>query len=227
MLCAGAAKGVVTALQAEFLAAVGAEVAGDFGAVGAMKARLLAGEPCDVIVVTATMIDDLRVHGHVVGDTVATLGRVDTGIAVRAADVVPDIANADALRRSLLAAPAVYVPDPERATAGVHFVDVLRRLAIAADAQPRLRAFASGAIAMRELAQSTEPANIGCTQVSEILYTAGVTLVGALPGEFALATVYAAAVCARAQAPALARRVVELLAGPHGAALREEGGFAT
>jgi molybdate transport system substrate-binding protein len=54
---------------------------------------------------------------------------------------------------------------------------------------------------------------IGCTQVTEILATAGVILVGPLPQAIGLETTYTAGICARAASPDLARRLVELLAG--------------
>jgi molybdate transport system substrate-binding protein len=227
LLCAGAAKAIVAALQPAFIAETGAEVVGEFGAVGAMKAKLLAGDPCDLIVLTAAMIAELAGQGHVEPDTIASLGSVATGVAIRSGDAVPAIGDAGSLRRALLAATALYVPDPERATAGIHFVGVLGRLGIAGDVTPRLRAFPNGAIAMRALADANENGGLGCTQVSEILYTPGVTLVGALPGEFALTTVYSVAVCARATSPQLARRVVATLSGPGSAALRAQGGFVS
>lgn len=225
LLCAGAVKGVVEALQPAFIAESGSEVVGEFGAVGAMKAKLLAGDPCDVIVLTAAMLAELAAQGHVEADTIAQLGEVATGVAIRSGDPLPAIGDADSLRRSLLAATALYVPDPERATAGIHFADVVRRLGIARDVTPRLRAFPNGAIAMRALAEANEAGGLGSTQVSEILYTSGVTLVGELPGEFALATVYSVAVCARAQSPQLARRVAATLSGPRSAAMRANAGF--
>ena len=225
MLCAGAAKGLVTALQPAFRAETGAEVRGEFGAVGAMKDKLLAGEPCDLIVLTAAIIDALRVHGHVDGDTVAAIGRVGTGIAVRAGEAPPAIADGKALRNTLLAATAVFIPDPRRATAGIHFVGVLQRLDIHAAVAPRLRVYPNGATAMRELAATDGPRTIGCTQVSEILYTPGVTLAGALPAGYALATLYSAAVCTRARQPELAGRFAQLLTGPRSAVLRAQGGF--
>jgi molybdate transport system substrate-binding protein len=226
MLCAGAAKGLVTALRPGFRDDEGVDVAGEFGAVGAMKDRLLAGESCDLIVLSAALIEELRVGGHVAHDSIAAIGWVGTGIAVRAGEALPVIGDGAALRRSLLAATAIFVPDPLRATAGIHFVDVLRRLAIHAEVAPRLRAFPNGAMAMRELAATGAPGMIGCTQVSEILYTPGVTLAGALPGEFALSTVYSVAVCTRAQQPEIARRFAQWLTGPRAAALRAQGGFA-
>ena len=51
---------------------------------------------------------------------------------------------------------------------------------------------------MRELAQRASPGGLGCTQVSEILYTEGVELVGPLPARFELSTVYSGAVATHA-----------------------------
>ena len=68
---------------------------------------------------------------------------------------------------------------------------------------------------MRALAQSRAARPIGCTQVTEILSTPGVTLVGPLPKEFELATVYTAGVCTKAALPAEAR------ASPRSSALKQ------
>ena len=65
LLCAGAVKGLVEALQARFLAASGATVEGRFGAVGAMREALLGGAPCDVMIVTEAMLAELRDQGAV------------------------------------------------------------------------------------------------------------------------------------------------------------------
>jgi molybdate transport system substrate-binding protein len=78
---------------------------------------------------------------------------------------------------------------------------------------------------MRELAASTEPQPIGCTQVTEILYTPGVALVGDLPAGFELKTEYAAAVASRAREPELARQFVARLGSDATLALRRARGF--
>ena len=57
------------------------------------------------------------------------------------------------------------------------------------------------------------------------MYTPGITLVGPLPDEFELATVYTAAVAMRAAQPVLAQRFIDLLAGPATRAMRADGGF--
>jgi molybdate transport system substrate-binding protein len=225
ILCAGAAQGLVKALQGVFLELTGATVEGRFGAVGAMKEALLAGEPCDVMVVTEAMISALQAEGRLLPESQAALGRVRTGIAVREGEPAPDISTPETLKARLLAASSIYFPDAKRSTAGIHFASVLEKLGIADAVSSRLRTFPNGAAAMRELAADPRPGAIGCTQVSEIKYTPGLVLVGALPAAFELATTYSAAVSATAREPQLARRFVEMIAGPRSRCLREEGGF--
>ncbi len=225
LLCAGAAKGLVNTLAPRFEAETGATIDGAFGAVGAMREKLVADAPCDVVVLTAVLVDTLQREGRVVPQTSAPLGSVHTGIAVRAGEPHPDIHDGAALANALVAASGIYVPDPQRATAGIHFVDVLTRLSIHSIVETRLRVHPSGAAAMQALACSSERGIIGCTQVSEILYTEGVALVGALPAGFELATVYSAAMSATVRESLLALRFIELLAGPASRKMRVAAGF--
>lgn len=225
LLCAGAAQGLVKALQGRFTHATGAALNARFGAVGAMKEALLAGEPCDVMIVTAAMIDGLVGEGRLRAEGRADLGRVRTGIAVKSGAPHPDVASAEGLKAALLAARGVYFPDPQRATAGIHFANVLRQLGIHEQMEPRFRTYPAGAIAMRELAASPESDLIGCTQATEIKYTGGVDFVGMLPRQFELATVYTAAIAAGTPQPDLAQAFIALLAGADAQALREAGGF--
>jgi molybdate transport system substrate-binding protein len=225
ILSAGASKGLVESLQAQFSAETGVGIHGTFRAVGAIKEKALAGEPCDVIILTAAMIDELARFGRVLPETVAPLGRVRTAIAVREGAPLPDISSREALRKLARASAAIYLPDAERATAGIHFVKVLHALGIFETVEPRLRSYPNGAMAMRELAQNMQSPTSGCAQVTEIKYTPGVTLVGPLPAEFELATTYAVGVYFKAHQPELARRFVELLSGETAHELRLTGGF--
>jgi molybdate transport system substrate-binding protein len=225
LLCAGAAQGLVKALQERFFTDTGATVHARFGAVGAMKELLLAGEPCDVMVVTEAMIDALAADGRLQPATRQPLGRVRTGLAVRSGEPRPDVSTPDALKAALLGADAIFFPDPVRATAGIHFANVMCALGIHDELQPRFRNFPNGATSMRELAATTSPRQIGCTQITEINYTAGIDLLGALPDRFELATVYSAATNTHAAQPELADRFIALLSAPDSLALRAAGGF--
>jgi molybdate transport system substrate-binding protein len=225
LLSGGAAHGVVEKLAPRFRDETGADIAGTFGPVGAMKDMLLAGEPADLVILTQALIAELAGAGRVLPDTFADLGRVRTGIAVKQGDPIPDISDTAALRAALLGAREIYFPDPHRATAGIHFAKVLERLGVRETLAPRLRPHASGAAAMGAMSRASGIGLLGCTQITEIMITPGVTLVGPLPGEFELATVYSAAVCATAAAPDLAQRLAALLTGTLTRGLRAECGF--
>lgn len=224
-LSAGAAQGLLRALQAAFEADSGRVLQGRFGAVGAMKEALLAGEPCDLLVLTDALMNQLVDEGLVRRDSCAPLGRVRTGVAVRADQARPDVSTPGALRATLLAADAIYFPDPERATAGIHFAKVMQELGVLDELQPRFRTFPNGATAMRELAASTAQRPVGCTQVTEILYTPGVHLVAVLPAQFELATTYTAAVTTASTQALAAGQFVALMSGASSLALRQAGGF--
>ncbi|MDO9071817.1 MAG: substrate-binding domain-containing protein [Rubrivivax sp.] len=225
LLCAGAAQGLVKALQERFLAETGAQLQARFGAVGAMKEALFAGAPCDVMIVTAAMVDALCAEGRLRAGTRVALGQVFTGVAVQAGTPHPDVGTPAALKAALLRSSDIYFPDAVRATAGIHFARVMAELGIRETLEPRFRTYPAGAIAMQALATATGAAPIGCTQVTEIKYTPGVELVGLLPPEFALATTYTAAVSAQAAEPALAAAFIGLLVGADTRALRAAGGF--
>lgn len=227
VLSAGAAQGVVTALKAAFEAETGYAIEVIFGAVGAMKEKLYEGAPADAIILTRALIDELAAARETVPSSARDLGRVRTGVAVKAGRPLPDIATPAALAAVLREAAGVYFPDPERATAGIHCARVIDTLGLRQAIGARLRTYPNGATAMRELAAAAELGVVGITQITEINNTPGVALVGPLPREFELATVYTAAVCTRAAAPEAAARLVALVAGEASRALRGRAGFET
>ena len=225
ILSGGAAQGLVAQLQGRFFSEAGRAIEGTFGAVGLMRDKLLAGEPCDVIILTQALIDELMATGHVQSGSARPLGIVKTGVAVKTGEPQPRVDTPEELKAALLAARGIYFPDPVKATAGIHFMNVLKQLGIDTQVAARLRVFPNGATAMREMAQAKESGLIGCTQVTEILYTPGVRLVARLPQAFELATVYTAAVCSQTEQPQAAALLVDLLVSPQAAELRREGGF--
>lgn len=225
LLSGGAAQGAIEALAPQFRTETGAEIVGAFGPVGAMRDRLLGGEPADFVILTKALIAELTAGGHVLAESAADLGRVRTGVAVKRGEPPPDLSDARALRAALLAANEIHFPDPMRATAGVHFAKVLDRLGVRAALTARLRPHASGIEAMHAIARASGNAILGCTQITEIMATPGVVLVGPLPREFELTTTYTAAVCTRAAFPNVARQFVALVTGKGTRDLRARLGF--
>lgn len=226
ILSGGAAAGLVDRLRPAFEAEHGCTLAATFGAVGLMRDKLLAGAPCDLLILTEALIGDLAGKGYAVGATAKPLGLVRTGLAVKEGAPDADCSTPQALKAMLEQASAIYFPDPAKATAGIHFQKVLNALGLAAPLAARLRTFPNGATAMRELAQAPEPNAVGCTQVTEILFAPGVRVTGLLPAPYELATTYTAAVCSQATEAALAVHLIGALIAADAARARKECGFS-
>ena len=225
VLSGGAAAAVVKAVQAEFEKSTGAAIHGTFSAVGQMRDQLISGTPCDLIILTQPLIAQLIASGHVVAGSARSLGRVKTGVAVRTGTAHPSVHTREQLHAAMSAAQGIYFPDPDKATAGIHFMNVLKALGLDEALRSKFRVFPNGATAMGEMAKSTESGLIGCTQVTEINYTEGVDLVDVLPTEFELSTDYTLGICTHAQKPAHAELLANLLTSTASAAVRRQGGF--
>jgi molybdate transport system substrate-binding protein len=204
VLSGGAAQGLVEALRPAFEATTGARIEGTFGAVGAMRDRLLAGEPADVMILSRALIDGLARDGQVLGLSAKNIGAVQTAVAVRSGDAMPAVGSAAELRKALLAADSIHFPDPEQSTAGIHFAKVLKDLGIWDEVANRRWPAPNGATAMRELAAATGSQAIGCTQ----------------------ATVYTCAISAKASSPTEAAELIALLANEAGRDTRGRLGFS-
>jgi len=210
LLAGGAVQPLVERVRPAFEAASGAAIDGTFSAVGAMRDKLLAGEPADLVILSRALVEELASGGHVVASSIADVARVATAVAVRSGDPLPAIGDKAALAAALEAADEIHFPDPARATAGIHFAQVMSQLGVWARVERRLRRAANGNTAMRALAASVARRPIGCTQETEIRATPGLTLVGPLPPGCDLTTVYTAAVTTTARAPAEAARFIAL-----------------
>ena len=224
LLSGGAAAGLVHPLKAQFEAKHSCKLHGTFSAVGAMKEAMLQGTPCDVVILSQSLVQGLVDSGHVKAGSLRALGVVKTGIAVKHGTSHPAIATRADLQAAFRATEAIYFPDPKLATAGIHFFKVLQTLGLDVELADRFRTFPNGATAMKEMALANGPV-IGCTQVTEIKYTEGVDLVGVLPQEFELATVYALGISSRAQQPQIAQALSDALTDTSTEALRLAGGF--
>src|ERR1700721_1219193 len=98
LLSGGAAHGLIVALAPQFKSEAGADIDGTLGAVGAMRDKLIAGAPADVVILTAALVDELAKSGHVAAGSATDIGAVATGVAGATGDPAPAIGDADALR---------------------------------------------------------------------------------------------------------------------------------
>ena len=225
ILGGGAAHGLVESVTGQFREMTGLEFEGEFGAVGVMAGKLRSSVQADIVVLTAALIADLVRENLVTAGSARDIGRVETALAVRAGDPPVVARDGETLRAAFLAADAIFVPDTKTSTAGIHVASVLAKLGIAEEVAERLKIFPNGATAMRSLAASSAARPIGCTQSTEIISTEGVILSGSLPEGYDLATVYTAAIAAKADKAEQAQVLIDLLTGARQRELRTRAGF--
>ena len=225
ILGGGAAQGLVASLAPKFKHLTGFDIAGEFGAVGAMAEKLRNGKPADLVILTAPIVAKIADENWADPATIADVGLVETAVAVRADHAKVSVADGAGLRAALLAADAIFVPDTTNSTAGIHVAMVLQKLGIADEVAARLKIYPNGATAMRHLADSDALRPIGCTQATEIISTPGVKLSGSLPSGYELATMYTSAVTTRAASAKQAQVLIGLLTAADQRELRLRAGF--
>lgn len=226
ILAGGAAEALVHELSAEFKQQTGLGIGGTFSAVGAMRDQLLAGADCDVLVLSQILIDELVKTGHVQAQSVRPVGLIQTGLAVAKGHPKPSIQSESDLRQAFSRASVIYTSDPDRSTAGAHFKKILIRLGLMDEVAARWKTYSTGAKAMQAMAQEAIAGAIGGTQVTEIMFTQGVELIGTLPQPFELTTTYTAAINTRARFAKQAQVLIDLMTSPGRAALRSQVGFS-
>jgi molybdate transport system substrate-binding protein len=218
-----AVQGALPGLVADFQRETGNSVTVGWDTGPNIARRLLANETGDVIVAPVYVVDQAVRDGRVIADTRATIGQVGVGLAARRGARVPDIGSADALRRALLEADAIYF---SQGTSGAHVASLFTRLGIAEQIKAKTTQEANGGVVMEKLIADSRNA-VGFTMLSEIrlMVPKGATLVGPLPGDLQNYTPYTAAVMRTTKDEAAARAFVRFITSPAGLARFRDSGW--
>ncbi len=192
-----------------------------FGAAAPLKVEIEKGASFDVAVLTAAGVDDLVKQGKLDGATRTPLANSGVGVAVRRGAPKPDISSVDAFKRALVAAKSVaYV---EQGGSGIYLKGLLPRLGLAEALKDKTKLLPPENPAARAVANGE--AEIGMTQISEILPYAGAELVGPLPAEIQLVTSFASAVGSGARQSEAGRALLKFLKTPAAAAVFKAKGL--
>lgn len=223
LMSSGGMRVALIDLTPAFEGATRHKITAIYGSPGAIRDRILPGEPLDVLVFPDPGIDALAKQGKVVSSSKVILARSGMGVAVRAGTPKPDISTPEAFKRALLAAKSVVYTNPALGSpSGVHFAKVLERLGIAQEINAKSRLH-DGTSFNAELVARGE-IEISIQQISEIVPVRGVELVGPLPADLQLTTVFAIAVGTAATEEAAANEFIKFLVSPAAAtAIRATG----
>ena len=189
------------------------------GGVDAAR-RVAAGEVFDAVVLGADAIDRLIADGQVRAGSRVDLVRSGVALAVRAGAPQPDLGSAQAVKAAVLAARHIgYSTGPS----GVALAALFERWGIAGQVQAKLVVPPPGT-PVGALIASGE-IELGFQQLSELMFLPGIDVVGPLPDEIQITTVFAGAVASASRQPQAARALLEALADPALTAIKRANGM--
>jgi molybdate transport system substrate-binding protein len=223
VMTGGAPKEVLAVLTPQFEQRTGHKVHFTYIVIAAMQQKLAAGERPDMVLMPVPAIDARVKDGILRGDARAALGTIRIGMIVREGASVPEIATLDGFKKALLNAKSIVHSNPAATPSGAHLVKVWEQLGIADALKPKL-AFRNAIDGGAGLVSKGE-AEIGLYPSSEVMAEKGIRLVGLIPPEVQLNTVYGAAVHAANPTPEPAMAFVKFLADPANAKHWKDGGF--
>jgi molybdate transport system substrate-binding protein len=181
-----------------------------FGAAAELKIEIEKGAPLDVAILTAAAVDDLVKEGKLAAAGRADIARSAVGVAARKGAPKPDIGTAEGFKRAMLEAKSIgYVAAGATAP---YIKSLFERLGIAEQVKAKLKPLPSSDPAANAVANGE--AELGITQISEILPYAGAELLGPLPSELQLYTVYPAAIATNSSEQGAASALIKFLASP-------------
>jgi molybdate transport system substrate-binding protein len=139
------------------------------------------------------------------------LVRVGVGVIVREGAPRPDISTGEAMRKLLLAARKIAVPEPTTPS-GAHMNRVMEQLGVADAVRPKLivKAAIDGG---GELVANGE-ADVGTYLMSEVQAIKGTAVVGSLPQALQSYVVYGSAISAGSAAPEAALAFLKFISDP-------------
>lgn len=197
------------------------------GGVDAAK-RVAAGEPFDLVFLATDALQRLAADGHLAADSIVPLVLSQVGVGVPAdADAPaaheggPAFPDAEGMRAALRGATRIgYSTGPS----GTALVSMIQGWGLDDELGERLIQAPPGVPVARSLAEGE--VDLGFQQLSELVGQPGVRILGVLPPDCAIDTVFAGAVAATASDPAAARGVLGFLASDAAAPIKVAHSFA-
>ncbi|MBY0494561.1 MAG: substrate-binding domain-containing protein [Cyanobacteria bacterium] len=214
VLSSNATSELIHELAPRFKKACACELHVTFDNSAALRARIDKGEAFDVAVMTSTLISDLAMSGTLAAASRKDVARAGVGMAIHPMATKPDISSLDTLKGALITARSItYV---EQGATAVVLRSIFAKLGLTELMNAKTVYSASAAHAVAE-----KTAELGFTQISEILNVPGATFAAPLPPEVQVYTTFAAA--AKPGASAAATQFITMLAATDAATIKKVG----
>src|SRR5262245_7974718 len=208
VLSTNALKTALEDLGLKFEQSSGHKLAITWGTAAQLKVQIEKGAVFDIAIITDAGADDLVRQNKLASRT--PLARSGIAVAIKKGAPKPDLRSAEDFKKMLLSAKSIAWV--EQGASGIYLKGLFERLGIAEQIKGKLKAVRAAGEAV-----ANGEAEIGFTQVSEILTYAGAEVGGMLPPEVQLFTDFSLGVASKDSQPAGA--LVKFLTTPEAAAV--------
>ena len=230
LIAPGGVRAAVEQLASGFEKKTGYKVNATFRSGGGTTQQVVRGDAFDVPIVQPPY-QDVLASGNVVESSATPLASVAVGVAVKKGAPKPDISTPEAVKKMLLTAKSIIIPDAATgAAAGVSINDMLKKMGIDEQIAPKLKRVrgngpggaGGGDVAMAAVAKGE--VEIGMTFLSE-MNDPGIDRVGALPREISPRTGLVGFISTRAKNPEAAKALLQYLSSPEAMAVYKAVGM--
>jgi molybdate transport system substrate-binding protein len=217
LLCSNALKSVLEELGPQFEKASGPNLKIEYGSTGPLKAKIDTGQAFDVAILGVGATEDLLRSGKLAAGSRTDIARSGMGIGVRKGAAKPDLGSTQAFKETLLKAQTISYSDG--GLSGIYLKGLIERLGIADELKPKIRHGRGGEMV------SQGKAEIGLTQISELLAEPNVEVAGPLPPEVQQYTIFPAAIGAAAPQAEAGKALLKFLKSPEAAKVLKAKGL--
>jgi molybdate transport system substrate-binding protein len=223
VMSGGAPKEIFLQLTPQFEQHSGHKVEFVFAVMSALRDKLAVGEKADVLVMPTNILDDYQQSDVVRAQGRAVLGLVSISAVVRTGAPKPDLSTTEKVKQTILNSRAITHATPGATPSGTHMGKLLEQLGIADSMKGKIiqRPALEGGVRLVACGE----AEIGFYPKSEVVNTDGLTVVGPLPAEIQLTTIYGAAVTVGSAAPDAGAAFIAFMCDPQHRSAWVHAGF--
>jgi molybdate transport system substrate-binding protein len=211
-------------LAPKFEKITGCKLVFAWGTAPMLVKRIQGGETADVMILNLAGIETMNKEGRIATDSTLKLASSSIAVAIKAGAPKPDISNPEALKNTLLNAKSISYTDPAAGGAsGIYFAKLLEHLGIAEEMKPKTKYPPPGGYSGNLL--TTGEAELAVQQKGELMFVAGTEIVGLLPGDLNLVTVFATAIGVGSEKGEAAKALIGFLHSPEATAVFQAKGL--
>ena len=210
-------------LAAKFEKTTSHKVAITWGTGAALAKRIQAGEQADLLVLTKQGLDTLSKDGKVVTGSERNFASSTLAVGIKKGAPKPDISTPEAFKATMLNAKAVAYPDPAGGgLSGVYFAQLAEKMGFAEQLKSKAK-FPADNFAGKLVASGE--AEFAIQQKPELMSVEGVEILGPLPADINVITVFSAGVSKDAKESGASMELLKFLESPEAAAVFKHDGL--